>query len=574
MSDEIMGRNLEIYAELNTEALRRRDEATISKMDELSRLYENELPGKYDQYFPSGTPKHVVGLTKLAQDDLATSIGRVPDFRGDPLKETDQEQRRVGKLERIAHSYLRRAEPSAKEFMWDLAWWLLIGRAIAIVKPGKDEHGQWGPQFSLRDPRTAHVNIRRVNNRPVEVYDIIFENEIPLRDAVAQGLASQEDLDKYSAGGPWGGDGIKIKTYELIDDQQWVIASEKGYYKRAEHGLGTCPAWVFQTFSPNRDAGLSLFEDQLSFQVAISLLMSYKLAAADRQVNPIYWAKGHVGTVKLGPNVMNKLTTAGDIGKIDPPNLGQVDRDIEQLLGLSRILNRNPEVRQGEVNAKGAYTSAKTLEQLDESIDTVIGRNWDTISRGLQHLIRLAFTMDEQLWPDEEKHITTNIKNKTYRDTYVPSKDINGHYHISVDYGFGVGGYQGFLQHLQANQAKMMSRRRVIEVMPGVSDVDKEMREIELDEMDEAGRILFQSQAASGQMDVMVWAEMRQLMAEKGISLHEATLKMEERIRKQAQESVEMGGADALSAAPAPTPDQPQEAPLPGVPPAALAGTM
>jgi len=571
MSDEVMGKNLAIYDELHKEAHRRRDEESIAHMDELSRLYENELPGRFDKYFPSGTPKHVVGLIKLAQDDLATSIGRVPDFRGDPDTESNSEGKRIGKLERIAHAYLRNGEPSAKEFMWDLAWWLLIGRAVAIVKPGKDVHGQPAPVFSVRDPRTAHANVRRVNNRPVEVYDVIFENELPLRDAVAQGLASQEDLDKYGAGGPWGGDSIKVKVYELIDDKQWVIASEKGFFKRTEHGLGVVPAWVFQSFSPNRQHGLSLFEDQLSFQVAISLLMSYKLAAADRQVNPIYWAKGHVGTVTLGPNILNKLSTSGDIGKIDPPNLGQVDRDIEQLLGLSRILNRNPEVRQGEVQAKGAYTSAKTLEQLDESIDTVVGRHWDAISRGLQHLMRVAFTMDETLWPDEEKFITTNIKNTRKRDVYKPKKDINGHRHVNVDYGFGVGGYQGFLQHLQANQAKMMSRRRVIEVMPGVSDVEKEIRDIELEGMDEAGRELLMAQAASGQLDLIQWSKMRTLMAEKGMSLHEATIKMEEELRAQAAEATQGGGAEALTAAPGPDQSAPPEAPLPGLPPAALA---
>ena len=363
----------------------------------------------------------------------------------------------------------------------------------------------------------------------------------------------------------------KGQVIEYIDDQQWLICSDGGTVKREIHGLGEVPAHVFQTFAPTKTSGLGQFDDQITFMVAISQLISMKLAHAERLVYPVTWVRGHEGTVKIGPHVLNKLGPTGDMGQLTPPTTMQVDRDIQILESFSRVLNRNPEVRQGEVDSKGAYISAKTLEQLSEAIDTVIGRHWDIISVGLQKIIRLCFMMDEKLWPNEEKQLRFNVKGKNINDSYIPSVDIAGRHHINVDYGFGVGGYQGFLQNVQAMDAKLLPRKRVIEEMPGVTDVDATLRAIELESMDEAGQAMFQQLAATGQLDMTVWATFRKEMAEKGTPLHEIIIKYEEQLREQAQAALEQGGAEAMT-----TPGRPEEAPAqgpgppPGIPPQLL----
>lgn len=561
-----------MYSRLNAEWTRREDQEFIAEINRMTDLYRNVLPPEYDKFFPRAAPKHVVGMVKLAWNDLATSIGRIPDLRMDALNETTKEEKRVGLLERVSHGYLRRAEPSGKQFMWGTAWWLVgAGRAVTLVHPGVDKQGQPTPILSRRDPRHCAPNMRTVDGVPVEVYDLLFKYKIPRLTAEKLGLA--DESEQFGGVGAFQGKADEVTVCEFIDDEAWTVVAENGRFVSDDHGLGIVPGWVYQSFNPSEEGtgGLSLFADQLTFQVAISMLMSLKLAAADRNVNPVYWAKGHVGSVKIGPNTLNKLSPNGEIGVLTPPNLIQVDKDIEQLMQLSRILNRNPESRQGEVQAKGTYQSAKTLEQLSEAIDTVIGQYWDLISVGMQHMFHAALAMDDKLWPDVERHITTNVKNRMHRDTYTPSRDIDGRYHINVEYGFGVTGYQGFLMNLQAHGAKMKSRKTVMEDMPGVSDVDKELREIEIEGMDEAGMVAMQTQAGSGQLDVVQWAKMREGMASGGKMLHEVVVEMEEEIREQAQQSVEQGGADALTVAPGQAPaTAPQEAELPGLPPPGL----
>lgn len=551
----------EVYAMLEEEVIARDWTEGQQEMEEMAEIYEGNLPARYEQFFPRSVPKHLVQVIPLAWDDLATQAGRLPDFRGEPKNKRRAELKAVGLQEKIAYSYLRTAQPTGKVFMKSLAWWLQIGRAVALVVPDPDDKR---PNLELRDPRTCYPGIKKsVNNTIVSLSDLIFKYEIELGEARRRGLAPQSDR---GMGGTKIGNSVTVIEY--IDDKQWLIVSQHGQMLRHEHKLGVVPGHVFQTFSPNSKSGKSRFKDQVALMVAISRLITAKIAYADRLVNPILWTKGHEASLELGPYTINRLGPNGEMGQISPPTQFQVDQDIQMLNQFSRILNRNPEVRQGEINAKGAYTSAKTLEQLSEAIDTVVGGDWDVIGPGIEHLIQMCFIMDAKLWPNIEKTIYGSMKGKRFAETYTPGVDVAERIDIRADYGFGVGGYQGFLMHLQAKDAETMSRRRAMEAMPGISDVDEELSMIEIEKMDEAGMAMFQQQAATGQLDMAIWAKVRAKMADKGLPLFEAIIMYEEMLQEQAAQAQ---GTDQ-GALTAPSAQQPQEQQLPGLPPSALAG--
>ena len=562
--------SLEVYRTLSAEATMRENNELRNLQTKMAKLYTGHLPAEYEKYFPKNAPKHIVQLVKNAWDDLATQVGRLPDLRSDALDETMREEKAAGLHERIGFSYLRNAEPTGKQFMWQIAWWLVgTGSAVALVRP--DSKKQM-PVFTIRDPRTALPNLRTVGNVPVEIYDIIFKREIPEMAAIKMGLAPPKGASQHIPGPVTGHkQGKMTQILELVDDKSQTVVSEHGMMIREDHDLGVVPAWVFQNFNPQDElGGLSLFKDQVSLMVAVSMLISMKIAAADKNVNPIYWAKGHQGTVKIGPNQLNKLSSQGEIGVLQAPQIPQVDRDIDQLVQFSNILNKNPEVRQGQVQSKGTYTSAKTLEQLAEAIDTTVGVYWDIMSVGGQHLMEVAYKMDEKKWPNLAKRITTNAKGKTLRDEYTPSKDIDGRYHINFDYGFGVGGYQGFLQNLQANQAKIKSRKGAMESMPGISDVDQELRQIQIEDLDDAQMANIQSQAAQGAMDMVFMARLREMVA-KGKTIQEAVVKLTEEAQAQAAAAVESGATAPVTNPQQGAPPPQEAAPLPGLDPAAVA---
>ena len=558
--------SLTTYKLLKDQVERRRDAAHIAETDMMCNLYEGELPPEYNKHFPKTAPKHVVQLVRDAWDDLAAQVGKLPDLRVDALKETDIEQKLVEKLERIGYKYFKDAEPSGRLLMRQLAWWLVgTGRACVYIRP--DEEGQ-KPVLTIQDHRNVFPNMRIVGNIPVEIYDIIFQYSIPRLEAIEMGLA--ETLP--NSGSAFGGDAMEVEILEFIDNDQHVIVSETGQGTRTVHGLGVTPAWVFQNFNPNKAVGISLFKNQVSLMVAVSMLISLKLAAADRIVNPIYWARGWQGSVELGPSILNKLGPQGEIGKIDPPRLDQTDRDIAQLTQFSNILNKHPEVRQGQVDGKGAYVSAKSLETLASALDTVVGDYWDGIAIGMKHLIGACYSMDEHKWPNIEKRISLNVKGTPVRDAYTPKKDIKGRYDIGINYGFGIGGYQGFLQNLQANQSRMKSRKSAMMEMPGVTDVPKEVRQMQLEDLDDAQMALLQSQAAGGTLDGVQLAKIRKQVAEKGVTLGEAILDMEEQLQEQAQAAQDSEGDTQSLTAPPGQEEAPQaqQAP-PGLNPGAIA---
>lgn len=549
----------EIYQLLDTEVIHRDWTKGQQEMEEMAQIYEGNLPARFEQFFPRSVPKHLVQVIPLAWDDLATSAGRLPDFRGEPKTKRRSDLKAVGLQEKIAYSYLRTAEPTGKVFMKGLAWWLQLGRAVAIVVP--DPVNQ-RPSLELRDPRTCYPGIRKqANNTITQLSDLTFKYELPLDQARRQGLAPAGDSEDIRN---------TVRIIEYVDDLQWVVVSEHGQMRRVVHGLGEVPGWVFQSFAPNSKHGKSRFKDQVAIMVAISRLITAKIAYADRLVNPILWTKGHEASLELGPYTINRLSINGEMGQINPPTQFQVDQDIQMLNQFSRILNRNPEVRQGEINAKGAYTSAKTLEQLSEAIDTVVGGDWDIIGPGLEKLIQVCFMMDVALWPDVEKTIYGTMKGTRFAESYIPMDDVAERCYIRADYGFGVGGYQGFLMHLQAMQAKTMSKRRTMEAMPGVSDVDEEMNIIEIEAMDEAGMAAFQQAAAQNQLDVSTWAKVRKKMADKGLPLFEAIIMYEELLAEQAAAAQQSPDVTGMTTPPGA--GQPQAQQLPGIPPGALAG--
>ena len=123
--------------------------------------------------------------------------------------------------------------------------------------------------------------------------------------------------------------------------------------------------------------------------------------------------------------------------------------------------------------------------------------------------------------------------------------------------------------HLQARDAKTMSRRHAMEAMPGISDVNAELQMIDLEDMDEAGKALFAQQAATGQMDMILWMKLRKRMAEKGLPLHEAIEQYQEDLAEQAALAA---GTDQAALTVPPEEAPLEEAPLPGIPPGVMAG--
>ena len=94
-----------------------------------------------------------------------------------------------------------------------------------------------------------------------------------------------------------------------------------------------------------------------------------------------------------------------------------------------------------------------------------------------------------------------------------------------------------------------------MEQMPGSNhDSDREVRQIKLEDMDDALMANLQAQSVDGRLDLVMGARLREQVA-KGKDLYEALIELEEEAREQAQAAAEQQG-DGV--APITTPEQGQ----------------
>ncbi len=534
----------------------------LSDMRQLALVYEGEIPPQYVGFFPKNTPRHEVNFIGLAWDDLAQTVAREPEVQIDPVSLSKASIRKAAKLEKIVTGYFQEARPFDSAFLFTNAWNLVgLGKFVAIAVP---DGVNKTPRFEARDPRNCFPGAkRRIGTYIDELTDLIFETTLKRSEAANLGLARSHATD-----------GRELTTdviiYEYLDDTSWAQVGPDGQ-KVVKHGLGMVPGVYRSTFSPNK-TGKSQFKEQISLMIAVSRIITQKIAYLDRVIYPITWVKGLTGELTLGPNAVATLSEHGSIGQLSPPATLQVDRDLATLEKYQRILNRNPEVRQGEADGKGAYVGAKTLDTLNDSVETSVSRFWDAMQAGYQDLAAVALEMDEALYGTESKSISVIIKGQRNVEEYTPTKDISGRRGVRVAYGFGVGGsYQSFLENVQAWQGELKPKRMAIESMPGGNDAERIMRELDLDKIDNVAMEGFLAQAQNGQLDMVLWAEFRTKMEEDGLSWSEAVIEYKEAFAAQAGQSAGQPVPETAMTQPPPPEGAPEQA-LPGLPPTSMLG--
>ena len=85
----------DLFKDLSKVADNRHSVEKIESLDVIPSLYEGNLPPEFDKYFPKNETRHVINMTRLAHDDLATTVGRMPDLFSPPLNQSNAELKKV-----------------------------------------------------------------------------------------------------------------------------------------------------------------------------------------------------------------------------------------------------------------------------------------------------------------------------------------------------------------------------------------------------------------------------------------------------------------------------------------------
>lgn len=515
-------------------------------MDTLVNIYYGGLPEEFNDYFDPEMHVHLINMIRLAWDDLANLSGKVFPLYVEPDNNTPTARERAEKAEKIAYGWYRAGRVVGgvtKDLLQKvLAWWMVgCGNAVAMALPSY-EHKT--PYFTFRDPRTHFPPVGWSPYTQAAADDALFAYQLTIgelkrrypdmTDEIRQKLqrlvsgrytSARQDTDMVWVGEYYHKDSWMVGS--LTDPAVTFARSDTG--DRGHPGVQ--PAVSMALYTPGGAKGRSMFADQISIQAAMARMFSQRLDFFDRTLYPIIFHTRLAGqTIRVGPYATNEFdATDGVPPRVDvvaPQQNVDADQSMAFAMGLSRMLNRNPEAMQGA----GEADSAKALEALKSGItSTVRDGIWPPMIEAEPRLLAAAGQMDVNLWGSMKKVAKGKRRNSAFRVNYVPTTDIRPYMHdFEVEAGLGLAGYQGTIEILQLLGAEQIPERMAIEQRADIRDAEKAYREIQGDRI---RKLIFADLAAKAQEGVLVDGALSEIgkRNDKGEDLYDIIADLEKR---------------------------------------------
>lgn len=230
---------------------------------------------------------------------------------------------------------------------------------------------------------------------------------------------------------------------------------------------------------------------------------------------------------EYGPDaLLEKQSPQGSFEYVQPPNAPFTNLQmLHDLGGFARAATIFPPSSSGDPNESIISAAGISATQGGVVEDVrAIGR--DILAPMLEAANELAFRSEEFYGGKKPKVIYAEQTNSAFRETYDPSKDINGNYRNSVVYGPGTGLDEvntGVMTLQQwAGGEGIISRRIAMEQSPFVEDPQRVEKELLKEGLERAMIAGLQQQAAAGTITAQDLAKMDSLLTKDSVSLADA----------------------------------------------------
>jgi hypothetical protein len=450
-----------------------------SMWDILAAIWRGAHKDLFPDEFPAEEVPKVAGFIRRSAKMFGRLVGQVPDAYVSPLAETAKALADQDRIEKILAGY---NDVWAMELkMGILANYEVLMGAVAVGVIPDPRAGY--PIMLVEDPRNALpgagwsstgistfgwpaydlTNLRPSNDAGGgQLEDIIIRKamtakQIKVFDPGSAALekilgTSQEQLHRSHT----------VVMYYDETDAYMVLGGTGILLNQSSHGAPWCPWWFPTNFCFDSGAGDSDYYQQIGLEVAYSTLLSQKLALNDAVVFP-WLAKKGIWEVKPETREMQATSPDASVSLLSPPPTFQVDRDMALLQNDLRTLNMETEATQGQL--PGGPITGQGIQQLNQA--PVVETVQDYFKKNgwlLPRVYATALIQDREVFPNKPKDISAWARGETFFTSYTPAKDIGTRLgRITVDFGPGLGGYQGHIAQLQDLGADTMSKRTVME---------------------------------------------------------------------------------------------------------------
>ena len=448
--------------------------------------------GNYQELWPSefrrGEIPKIANWIKLGWDRYGKMVGKLPTNHVPPNSAQRMTQKRADRVEHILVNY---DNQSGMESLMKWYSWYLVGLGASVIGVMPDPVLQ-GPRYFVKDPRTVLVE-PGAGSIPLSstAYGMLSEprmhamslgrvvlNETMTSSAVLhtyKGIPEIEQLVDYSDSmAP-----VSVVTY--MDEQYWSLLVNEIKVHEVEHGLGWVPVRMTSQYVPEQLGGQSQFEQNIGLVLAYIRVLNQKLSYNNNVVWPWLVIRG-LNNIDSEERVIEIMDQQGDAQFLAPPGELQIERDMEVLDRLIRVMNHDTESLQGQ--APGSVVTGAGVEALNRDASQMVLDYWDLMRPDIEFVKGCALAIDEKVYSSVKKDIFGKAQGEQFQDSYTPGKDIRGYRNVTVDFGIGVGGLEGFTELMQTAAQGFVDETTVMENLPYIKSVSLTRRRVMLDRME------------------------------------------------------------------------------------------
>ena len=448
--------------------------------------------GNYQELWPSefrrGEIPKIANWIKLGWDRYSKMVGKMPTNHVPPHSAERMTQKRADKVEHILVNYDNQS--GMESLMKWYAWWLVgTGASVFGVMPDPVLEG---PRYFVKDPRTVLVE-PGAGSIPLSstAYGMLSDprmhsmslgriilNETMTSSSVLHTYKGIPDIEKVldlsDSMSP-----VSVVTY--MDDQDWTLLVDEKMVHQVNHGLGWVPVRMTSQYVPDQLGGQSQFEQNIGLVLAYIRVLNQKLAYNNNVVWPWLVIRG-LNNIDSQERVIELMDNQGDAQFLAPPGELQIERDMEVLDRLIRVMNHDTESLQGQ--APGSVVTGAGVEALNRDASQMVLDYWDLMRPDIEFVKAAALAIDEKVYSGVKKDIFGKAQGEQFQDSYTPGKDIRGYRNVTVDFGIGVGGLEGFTELMQTAAQGFVDETTVMENLPYIKSVSLTRRRVMLDRME------------------------------------------------------------------------------------------
>jgi hypothetical protein len=434
-------------------------------------------------------------MIQVALEDTAEAASILPTVRVQPSSAKEMAKKKQVAMEQLAMSYLDVSQVARLTIksLQDLAAFGMFSWCIVYDRESKSPVIQW------RDPRTALPEFGWQSMDSVRTcmfHRVLYVRQLPpeWREKVEAAYGEHWTRDQNFASVPFLD--RKVTIVELFEQDEITIAalwseSTLGPYSKKSSWIpvelertptigGICPV-IIETRITSDNEPRGQFDQVVGVMQAHIRLIGMVLDYSDQAVYSDVWVKDLVGQMSYGGGAYIQLGPQGAIGRVPPAVTSlTVHQELQQLVDAIHLGGRWPKSRPGEIDQ--AIASAKFIEATAGMMNTVIRTYHLLMKAAYEKALRVCFKVDSEKGP--LRTVSGILKNQQFLSER-SRDDIDLGAKVHVEYGIALGRdqAQAMVLGIQGMQTGLWSRDFVQEQFDGITDVDRERRRLDIQQL-------------------------------------------------------------------------------------------